>query len=87
MLRVVGDEIETSRGAKFPVEHAKRAYRLLAAIVTKGEGWQANGHTIPLGHFTVDRVKPDGTIIAGCHTVAWSEVEACAKVLGLTVAR
>ena len=86
MLRVNGDNIETSRGAEFPVDHAKRAFRLLAAIVAKGEGWEANGHSIPLGHFTVNRVLPNGTIIAGCHTVAWAEVEACAAVLGLTVA-
>lgn len=83
MLRVDGDEIETSRGARFPVAHAKLAYRFLAGIVAKGEAWEAGERSIRLGHFQVDRVEADGTIKAGCHTVPWSEVELCARQLGL----
>lgn len=83
MLRVDGDEIETSRGARFPTSHAKLAYRFLKGIVAKGEAWEPGEHTVRLGHFRVDRVEADGTIRAGCHTVPWSEVEHCARTLGL----
>lgn len=83
MLRVDGDEIVTSHGARFPVEHGKRAFKAIAAIKASGRGWETNGHTIPLGHFKVDRVSPDGEVRAGCHVVAWAEVEHCAASLGL----
>lgn len=83
MLRVDGDEIVTSHGARFPVEHGKRAFKAIAAIKASGQGWETNGKTIPLGHFKVDRVSPDGEVRAGCHVVAWPEIEHCAASLGL----
>lgn len=111
LLRVNGDKVETSRGAEFPVEHARRAFRLLAPVVHAGKPWTAgkctNDHdryggsfgcpdcdgagndkrnVVRLGHFTVDRVEiVDGAavVVAGCHRVAWSEVEHCARELGL----
>lgn len=83
MLRVDGDEIVTSHGARFPVEHGKRAFKAIVAIKASGQGWETNGKTIPLGHFKVDRVSPDGEVRAGCHVVAWPEIEHCAASLGL----
>lgn len=92
LLRVNGDNVETSRGAEFPVEHARRAFPMLAAIVARGKPWDAaelaNEAWFRLGHFKVDRVEfVDGAavIVAGCHRVAWSEVELCARALGLIV--
>lgn len=87
MLRVSrdGTEIETSRGASFPVEHAVRAFMLLAKLASTGRTYQRNGHTIHLGHYAIDSF--DGqNVVAGCHTVPWSEVVACAGLLGLTIA-
>ena len=83
MLRVKGDEIETSRGAKFPVEHGKRAFPLIRACKQQQRTWERNGHSIHLGHFTVDRVSPEGNVNAGCHFVEWSEIERVAKELGI----
>jgi hypothetical protein len=83
MLRVVGDTVQTSRGAEFPVEHARRAFPLLQRIVASGTAWQRNGHKIPLGHFQIDKVDVGGTVHAGCHIVPWSEIERAARDLGL----
>lgn len=83
MLRVDGNEIVTSHGARFPVEHGKRAFKAIVAIKASGQGWETNGKAIPLGHFKVDRVSPDGEVRAGCHVVAWPEIEHCAASLGL----
>lgn len=91
LLRVNGDNVETSRGAEFPVEHAKRAFRPLSVVVARGKPWDANGPDtalIRLGHFHVDRVEfvnGAAVVVAGCHRVAWSEVELCARALGLIV--
>lgn len=82
-LRIVGDQVQTSRGAEFPVEHAKRAFRLIAACQAKGAGWSRNGHTIHLGHFQIDKIKPSGDVKAGCHLVKWSEIVRVAALLDL----
>lgn len=82
-LRLRGEMVQTSQGADFPIAHAKRVWPLLVAIRATKAAWETNGHSIPLGNFKLNRVEVDGTIKAGCHTVAWSEVEAIAEELGL----
>lgn len=84
MLRVKGNEIETSWGARFPAEHARKAWRAISAVYHAGVTWQTNGHKIPLGHFQVDRIESDGTLHAGCHTLSRAEIEHCAALLGLS---
>lgn len=79
------DTIETSIGAEFPAAHAIRAWPLIRRIYKSGKCFKANGHTIKLGHFTIDRIDNNGTVYAGCHTVEYSEVERMAKILGLEV--
>jgi hypothetical protein len=83
MLRIDGANVETSWGAEFPAEHARKAWPLIRAVYTSGKAWWTNGHKIPLGHFQVDSIDADGTLRAGCHTLSKSEVEHCAALLGL----
>lgn len=82
-LRVIGDELETSHGARVPLEHAVKAFRFLKLCREKGEGWTKNGHSIRVGHFTLDRIEPSGDFKAGCHDIRWAEVERIAKQLGV----
>lgn len=82
MLRIDGDEVVTSWGASFPVEHAKRAWPAIKRVFESGKDWRTNGHKIPLGHFKVDSIS-GGTLRAGCHTLTRAEVERCAATLGL----
>lgn len=82
-MRISGDEIETSRGALFPVDHAKKAFLVIRAMREKSEGWKKNGKTIHLGHFQIDEITPSGNVKAGCHYVEWSEIESCAVALGI----
>lgn len=83
LLRVNGAEIETTLGARFPIEHGKLAWSFILKQRMKAEAWQRNGHSIHLGHFVIDRIEPDGSVRAGCHTVAWDEIERMARTLGL----
>lgn len=83
LLRINGDKIQTSRGAEFPTEHGKLAFRVIARCKAAGEGWRRNGHTIHLGPFVIDEIEPEGNVRAGCHYVKWAEIEACARQLGL----
>lgn len=81
MLRVVGDEVETSRGATFPIEHARKGLALVRAVMARGEEWKANGHTCHLGHYQIDKITANGTVYAGCHVVTWKEIERIAPIL------
>lgn len=84
-LRVKDDEIQTTHGARIPIEHAKKVWPLLASMFRHGRQYRRNGHTIHLGSFALDSFNLDGlgTLIAGCHTIPWSEIERMSVVLGL----
>jgi hypothetical protein len=81
MLRVVGDEVQTSLGARFPVSHALHALGLIRKIRECGREYVRDSHTIHLGHYAIDRIEPDGTVHAGCHVVKWDEIERIASQL------
>ena len=82
-LRIVGDELQTSLGARVPLDHAVKAFRVIKRLRDKGEAYQRNGHTIHLGHFALDAVDKGGNVTAGCHHVAWGEIERVAMLAGV----
>jgi hypothetical protein len=75
MLRLEGNDVVTSRGARFPISHAKRALSLIRAVINRAEEWRRNGHSCHLGHYSIDRIEANGTVHAGCHVVGWDEIE------------
>lgn len=83
--RVVGDEIETTHGARFPVDHGKALWPTLCQLFNEHKSYHRNGHTFHLGVYALDSFNEDmnGTLKAGCHTVAWEELESIAAVIGL----
>lgn len=82
-LELIDDEsvIETTKGAKFPVGHAKKAFLIIRAMKEKNQAWQQNGKTIHLGHFQIDSIDAQGNVQAGCHFVEWDQIEYIATVL------
>lgn len=74
-LRVEENEVVTSLGARFPISHAARALKFIRAVRESGEEYRHNGHSIHLGHYVIDQVKANGDVKAGCHYVAWQEIE------------
>lgn len=81
MLRIEGDEVVTSRGARFPISHAKRALVFVRKVRESGQAYVRNGQTIHLGPYAIDRIEPDGAAKAGCHVVSWEEIERIAPAL------
>lgn len=76
--RVNGDKVETSMRADVPVSHAKRIFpRLMEA---RENGKQVA--PIRVGHFQIDSIDENG-LHAGCHEIAWSEIEYVARELEL----
>jgi len=81
-LRVKDNLLQTSLGAQVPLDHAIKAFRILKRLRNQGETYQRNGHTIHLGHFALDSFEND-TVKAGCHRVAWDEIERVATLAGV----
>lgn len=82
-LRVVGDNVETSLGATVPLAHAIRVFRFVKSCREAGKEWKANGHSIAVGHYHVTRIEPSGDFVAGCHFLAWEEIERLARSIGI----
>lgn len=80
-LRIEGNEIATTRGARFPVSHAIRAIPLIRRVKESGEPYKRNGHTVHLGHYAIEEIDKDGNVRAGCHFVENAEVERIAALL------
>lgn len=80
-LRIEDEEVVTSKGARFPVEHARLGLALVRRVKESGQEYQRNGHTLHLGHYAIDRITADGTVYAGCHTVGYAEIERIAPML------
>jgi hypothetical protein len=72
LLRIVQDEVQTSRGASVSLKSALRLYSRIKADKTLKDQ--------QIDHFKFNRYNPSNdTIVIGCHTIQWSEVE---QVLG-----
>lgn len=82
-LRLRGDTVETSQGAKVPADDARRAWPMIARCKAHGEEYRANGHIIRLGHFRLDKVAANGDVTAGCHFIKFAECERIAGELGV----
>lgn len=80
---ITGGTLETSQGASVPLCHAIKAFRFLKLCRDTGRAWEANGRTIRVGHYRIDRVEPSGDFVAGCHRINWAEVERLAVELGV----
>lgn len=80
---IIGGTLQTSQGASAPLPHAIRAFRFLKLCHDKGRAWEANGRTIRVGHYRIDRVEPSGDFVAGCHRINWGETERLARELGV----
>jgi hypothetical protein len=81
LCRREGSELVTSRGARVPMEAAERTYR----FAKKHPDWHRNGDTHAVGPYQLDAVNAQG-IVAGCHRIAWDEIERFAKQEGWVTA-
>lgn len=83
LLRVVGDRIETTRGAQFPVLHGLRAYDAIRMVRARGTEYRTPPETkLALGHYQIDVIHANGDVKAGCHFVSFKDIERVAKELG-----
>lgn len=81
-LRVHGENIETTKGAKIPVEHAVKVWPLLKRLHDSGGEYERGEKSIHLGHYVMDSFKND-ILHVGCHLIPFAEVQNIAVQLNL----
>jgi hypothetical protein len=83
VLRLNADQIQTSRGANIPVADALKLWPLLVRVKQSGKTLEAGLHNIQLGAYRFNSF--DGaTLVVGCHSIAWGQLELMADQLNLT---
>jgi len=80
LLRVIGDVVETSRGAEIPVEDAKRLWPVILRVMKGDRDYEVG---MQLGLYRLTRINRDGGIVVGCHSIDYREIEYIAAQLGL----
>jgi hypothetical protein len=80
-MRIHGNEIVTTLGARVPIDHVAKAAPLVLRIIAKGETYHSNGHSIHLGPFVLDEINANGLVHVGCHVFQPEEVKRIAALL------
>ncbi len=71
------DEIETSRGASVPLDHAKLFFNAIKRFEKNPNDCNSR---FRVGHFTLDKLTEKGAKI-GCHLLEWKEINRFAKTM------
>lgn len=82
MLRVNGEEIETSQGARIPLAAAPMVWNIVQRSLGKGFVPAGLGG-VKIGDYPLTRIEADGTLVAGCHKIPHSELRSMARQLNL----
>jgi len=71
------NEVETSRGAIVPLDHAKLFFNAIKRFEKNPNDCNSR---FRVGHFTLDRLTTKGAKI-GCHLLEWKEINRFAKTM------
>lgn len=74
--------IETSRGARVPVEVAPWLWRAATRCKAQGIEYTPAHSERQVGDYRLTMIHPDGTLVVGCHTIPFTELELIAEQLG-----
>lgn len=72
--------IETSAGAEIPLDASLRLWPIILRCMSGDKDYEVG---MELGHYRLTKIRTDGSIVVGCHDIAFSEIEGIAKQLGL----
>jgi hypothetical protein len=79
-LRIAGDEVQTSHGASIPLEAAKALWPMVRRAMRCDKDI---GLHHKLGVYHLSLIRADGSIVVGCHDIAYTELQAMATALHL----
>lgn len=87
LLRLDGDQIQTSHGARVPVSVAPVVWALVERSRLNGAEYVADrlgiASRVRIGDYPLDRIDADGTLHAGCHRIGHAELARMARTLNL----
>ncbi len=84
LLRIRGDNVETSQGASVTVADARGFIPYVRAIMRDGASREYKaGATFQVGAFGCRKIWASGDVQIGCHFIRWSEIERIANELGV----
>lgn len=77
MLRLSEDKkrVQTSKGAEIPVKHAKILWVLVKRVIKSGTSKAVMKGDVKLGVYKLDRIEVNGTVVVGCHTIKYDELQ------------
>jgi hypothetical protein len=87
LLRVKGDTLETSHGARVPLEDAKRVFAFITrglAIAPNMPGEKSYRAKLAIGQYSLDEIFANGDFRAGCHSIKYEEAARLAAEIGFT---
>ena len=76
VCRVNGDTVETSRGAKVPLDAAVKLFNAARMCRLHGKATATAGNKI--GMYRLDGIDKEGNARIGCHYLTWQAIEDCA---------
>lgn len=82
LLRIKGEQVQTSRGANIPVADALKLWPLLSRARQSGKTLEAGLRDIHLGAYRFNSFNGQ-TLIVGCHSIEWDQIELIAEQLNL----
>lgn len=75
-------DLETSKGAIVPLEHARKAFKVVQKCRERQKGFSPNGKSLPIGHYVIEAIDAQGNVRAGCHLIDWPIIEGFARKEG-----
>lgn len=81
-LRIMGDAIQTSRGASVPLSVAPFVWRAVNECRANNTPHEFGNDAPALGSFRLTRIDAAGSITVGCHFISFDELRRIARALG-----
>lgn len=80
-MRIKGGIIETSKEIKIGIGEARRIWQVVSLLHRGGQFWHGLVEDVDGNKWSINRYEND-ILTAGCHRIAYSEMESIAKQLG-----
>ena len=81
-LRIVGDNIQTSKGAQIPVNDAPQLWNMIGTCRKEKQAFIPNDKFIKYaGHYNLNKIDSKGNLSVDCHYIEFDQIKRLAKVL------
>jgi len=75
ICRVHKENVETSGGARVPLDHAIRLFKFAEHCRNDGKGYEGG---LRIGAYNLNKIEPSGNVTIGCHYITWDAIADCA---------